>query len=281
MNEKKGDTMSAYFNWSLVGKDFPRLVAVLPVTLMIVLIATIIGLLLGSLIAFLRIERIPVLSQIAAVFVSFVRGTPILVQLYIVYYGVPILLQSALHIDISGWNKVMFVYIAYGLNTAAFQSETIRASIQSIPRTQTDACIACGLTKRQTYMKVIFPQMIRVAMPSFGTTTIALLQDTSLAFTIGVVDVVGRARALGAATFHTMEAYAGAAVIFVALSFILERVFAAIERNMSFTAHTPHIAPRLKMPSLLLPRRANTATPTTPAAGLQIVAQNAATVAGA
>ena len=280
MGEEKGNAMSAYFNWSLVGKDFPRLVAVLPVTLMIVLVATIVGLVLGSLIAFLRIERIPVLNQLAAVFVSFVRGTPILVQLYIVYYGVPILLQSAFHIDISGWNKVMFVYTAYGLNTAAFQSETIRASIQSIPRTQTDACIACGLTKRQTYMKVIFPQMVRVAMPSFGTTTIALLQDTSLAFTIGVVDVVGRAKALGAATFHTMEAYAGAAIIFVVLSFILERVFAAIERRMSFSAHAPHIALRVKMPSLFVPRRAHAVASAASATGLQVVAQNTATAAG-
>lgn len=95
------------------------------------------------------------------------------------------------------------------------------------------------------------PQMIRIAMPSFGTTTIALLQDTSLAFTIGVVDVVGRAKALGAYTFHTMEAYTGAALLFIVLSFILERIFAAIEAQMSFTAKHTITLPKLRMPQLI------------------------------
>lgn len=243
--------MSDYFNWSLVGKYLPKLIAVLPVTLAIVGIATIAGLILGSLIAFIRIEKTVVLSQICAVFVSFVRGTPILVQLYIVYYGVPILLKSLFSLDISQWNKVIFIYIAYSLNTAAFQSETIRASIESIPRHQFDACVACGLTKMQMYTKVIMPQMIRIAMPSFGTTTIALLQDTSLAFTIGVVDVVGRAKALGAYTFHTMEAYVGAALLFIVLSFILERIFAAIETQMSFTSKHSITLPKLHVPQLI------------------------------
>ena len=250
--------MSDYFNWSLVGKYLPKLIAVLPVTLEIVGIATIAGLILGCLIAFVRIEKTVVLSQICAVFVSFVRGTPILVQLYIVYYGVPILLKSLFALDISQWNKVIFIYIAYGLNTAAFQSETIKASIESIPQHQFDACAACGLTKAQTYVKVIMPQMIRIAMPSFGTTTIALLQDTSLAFTIGVVDVVGRAKALGAYTFHTMEAYMGAAILFIVLSFILERIFATIEVQMSFTAKHSVALPKLRVPQLIRYKRKST-----------------------
>jgi L-cystine transport system permease protein len=224
----------SFFQWSLVWDYLPRLIAVLPVTLAIVGVATIVGLILGVFIAFLRVEKVPVLSQIAAVFVSFIRGTPILVQLYIVYYGVPMVVQAVSGADISSWNKIIFLYIAYGLNTAAFQSETIRSAILSIPANQIDASIACGLTKPQMYMKVILPQVVRIAMPAFGTTTIGLLQDTSLAFTIGVVDVVGKAKALGAANFHTMEGYVGAAFLFIILSFVLERVFAAIEHRMSF-----------------------------------------------
>ncbi len=74
-----------------------------------------------------------------------------------------------------------------------------------------------------------------MALPAFGTTTVALLQDTSLAFTIGIVDVVGKARAIGAVTFHTLEGYVGAAVLFITLSVILERVFALLEKRMNFT----------------------------------------------
>ena len=85
------------------------------------------------------------------------------------------------------------------------------------------------------YLRVILPQVVLVALPSFGTTTVALLQDTSLAFTIGIVDVVGKARAIGAVTYHTLEGYVGAAILFITLSIILERVFDVLEKRMNFT----------------------------------------------
>lgn len=225
--------MGSFFNWNLVISYFPQIFSKLPVTLLIVGIATIIGLILGALIAFIRIERIKILDMIAAVFVSFIRGTPILVQLYVVYYGVPTLLMIV-GIDASQWNKIYFLYITYGLNTAAFQSETIRAAFLSVPPLQKEACIACGFTKNQAYRNVIIPQAVSVAIPSFGTTTITLLQDTSLAFTIGVIDVVGEARAIGASSFHTMEGYVDAAIIFVVLSFVLEKAFSFLENKVNF-----------------------------------------------
>lgn len=225
--------MGNFFSWQLIFEYFPNILSALPVTLMIVGVSTIIGLLLGSAIAFIRVEQIPLLSHISAVFVSFIRGTPILVQLYVVYYGIPMLMQ-VIGIDVGSLDKIIFIYITYGLNTAAFQSETIRAAILSVPTTQKEASIAFGLTKYQMYTRVIFPQVVRVALPSFGTTTVALLQDTSLAFTIGVIDVVGKARAIGSVTFHTLEGYIGAAIIFIVLSIVLERIFASLETQMSF-----------------------------------------------
>ena len=90
--------------------------------------------------------------------------------------------------------------------------------------------------------------MVRVALPSFGTTTVALLQDTSLAFTIGVIDVVGKAKAIGAVTFHTLEGYVGAAVIFIVLSFVLERAFAWLEEQMKFEQAS---SKKVSLPSLL------------------------------
>lgn len=242
-----GKAMKSFFNWELVYQYFPKILSALPVTLMIVTIATLVGLVLGSLIAFVRVEKIPILSQISAVFVSFIRGTPILVQLYVVYYGIPTLLEGV-NIDVSSWNKIFFIYITYGLNTAAFQSETIRAAILSVPATQKEAAIACGLTRFQMYRSVILPQMVRVALPSFGTTTVALLQDTSLAFTIGVIDVVGKAKAIGAVTFHTLEGYVGAAIIFIVLSFVLERIFAWLEEQMKFEQVSTK---KMRLPSLL------------------------------
>jgi len=171
--EKK---MGNFFSWQLIFEYFPNILSALPVTLMIVGVSTIIGLLLGSAIAFIRVEQIPLLGQ----------------------------------------------------------TETFRAAILSVPTTQKEASIAFGLTKYQMYTRVIFPQVVRVALPSFGTTTVALLQDTSLAFTIGVIDVVGKARAIGSVTFRTLEGYIGAAIIFIVLSIVLERIFASLETQMSF-----------------------------------------------
>ena len=117
--------MGNFFSWQLIFEYFPNILSALPVTLMIVGVSTIIGLLLGSAIAFIRVEQIPLLSHISAVFVSFIRGTPILVQLYVVYYGIPMLMQ-VIGIDVGSWDKIIFIYITYGLNTAAFQSEILR-----------------------------------------------------------------------------------------------------------------------------------------------------------
>ncbi|MGX7328748.1 amino acid ABC transporter permease [Enterococcus bulliens] len=236
--------MTQFFQPQLIVQYFPKILSALPVTLGIVLMATGIGLVLGALIAFSRIEKVPILAQISTVFVSFIRGTPILVQLYIVYYGIPALLQAT-GLDISNWNKLIFIYITYGLNTAAFQSETIRAAILSIPEHQKEAAIACGLSRNQFYRKILFPQMLKIALPSFGTTTIALLQDTSLAFTIGLIDVVGKAKAIGAVTYHTLEGYIGAAIIFIVLSIVLEQVFQVLEKTVQYERTVQLAKPRI------------------------------------
>lgn len=228
--------MNQLFNIELAEKYFPKILSALPTTLLIVFVATIIGLVLGALIAMIRIEKVPVLTQLSAVFVSFIRGTPILVQLFIVFYGLPEVLKM-MGLDISELNKMYYLYVTYGLNTAAFQSETIRAAILSVPEHQLEASLASGLTKQQAYLKVILPQAIQVAVPSFGTATISLTQDTSLA-QIGVLDVIGRAQTLGAVTMHIFEGYVDAALIFIVCSILLELFFKWIERKTSYDAVT-------------------------------------------
>lgn len=225
--------MNQLFNIELAEKYFPKILSALPTTLLIVFVATIIGLVLGALIAMIRIEKVPILTQFSAIFVSFIRGTPILVQLFIVFYGLPEVLKM-IGIDISELDKMYYLYVTYGLNTAAFQSETIRAAILSVPENQLEASLASGLTKQQAYLRVILPQAIKVAIPSFGTATISLLQDTSLAFTIGVLDVIGRAQALGAVTMHIFEGYVDAALIFIVCSILLELFFKWIEKKTSY-----------------------------------------------
>ncbi|MDR3344178.1 MAG: amino acid ABC transporter permease [Oscillospiraceae bacterium] len=214
----------------------PKLLTALPVTLGIVLIASAAGLLLGLLLALSRVERLPVLSQLAAVMVSFLRGTPVLVQMFIVYYGLPLLLNTV-GVNIFSWDKIIFIYITYSLNCAAFFSESIRSAVLAVPKGQRDAAAASGLSRAQAYRRIILPQSAVIALPSVGMTLTGLLQDSSLAFSLGILDVMGRANALGAVTSRVLEAYAAAAILFIALTIVFEQAFRGVQRKLAPQNH--------------------------------------------
>jgi L-cystine transport system permease protein len=220
--------MPKFFELKNILYFLPRVVSALPTTLLIVAVATLMGLILGLVLAFLQLEKVPVLKQICQVYVSFIRGTPILVQMFIVYYALPMLL-SPLGINITRWDKIYFIYLTYGMNTGAYFSEIIRSAILAVPKAQKDAAAAAGLTKLQAYIRIIIPQSVVIAIPSLGTSMTSLLQDTSLAFALGILDVIGRVRALGALTSRILEGYVVAAVIFIVLTIILEKFFGYVE----------------------------------------------------
>jgi len=246
--------MNSFFQPHLIWQYFPDVLSALPVTLLLTLVSTIIGVIVGAGIAYVRMENTPFLKQIAAVFTSFIRGTPILIQMFLVYYGLPFFL-GYVGIDADDVNALVYLFITYGLNMAAFLSEIIRAALESVPATQREAALTSGYTKMHMYFKIIFPQAVIIAMPSFATMVISLLQDTSLAFTIGVIDVVGKAKALGTATFHTVEAYISAMIIFIILSFILERLFRWIEKRSNYSSRQmPIVATNPVIPVIETPK---------------------------
>jgi L-cystine transport system permease protein len=209
---------------------FPKVLTALPTTLLIVLVATIIGILFGILLAFVRLERIPGLNQVAICFVSFIRGTPILIQMFIVYFGLPPLLRN-IGIDISTWDKIYFIFVTYGINTGAYFSEIFRSSILSVPKTQMDAARSVGLSRASTYKRIIIPQSIPIAIPGVGVMMTNLLQDSSLAFAFGILDVIGKARTLGQLRNRSIEGYIVSAVIFTVLAIGIEKSFALLEKR--------------------------------------------------
>ncbi|MCB2294811.1 amino acid ABC transporter permease [Clostridium algoriphilum] len=217
----------------LIFVDLPLLLSCLHITLVIVVFATIIGLFLGIALALFRIYKIPVFNQLATIYISFNRGTPMIVQLFIVYFGLPSVLLG-IGININRWDKLYFVIITYGLNAAAFMSEIIRASITSVDIGQMEASYSVGMTRLQTFSRIVAPQALLIALPNLGTSFLGLLQDTSLAFTIGIIDVMGKAQAIGATTYHSIEAYIGAAIIFLILGTLLEKVFTIIEKKVKY-----------------------------------------------
>jgi len=228
-----------FFSFERVVKYFPKVLSKFPVTINIVLVSITIALVLGTIVALVRIKKIPILSQLAVIFVSFVRGTPILVQLFLIYYGIPLFAVWMFGSNITtNWNKLIFVYIAYGLNEAGFLSEHIRAAIQSVPAGQTEAGLTIGLTGTQTFVRIIAPQALRVLLPGFSAMLIGLLPATSLAYMIGITDMMGKINQIGVSTYHSLEGYFCAAIIFVITSFALERVSVMTIKQLDYEKRT-------------------------------------------
>lgn len=227
--------MNNLFSWERLINNFPILIAKLPITFEIVAVSFSLGFVLALLIATTRIKKIPLLNQILTVFISFERGTPLLVQMLVVYYAFPILLYSVFGIDTRRWEKVIFVDLALILNQGVFLGEIFRAAILSVPKGQKEAALASGMTDFSAFIKIVLPQAIRVALPSTGLTLIGLFQETSLVYMIGVIDIIGRASALGATTGHSLESYIIIAVVFVLINFLLTGIRSKVEKNLSFS----------------------------------------------
>lgn len=222
-----------FFSWDRFLADIPRLLPYLSVTFQIVAYAVLFGSAAGLGIAVLRIRQVRGIQWLLRIYISFMRGTPILVQLLVVFYGLPLLLQQ-MGINASRWDRSFFVYVAFALNEAAFLSEIFRSAILAVPFGQAEAGYSVGLTRWQTLRRIVLPQALRVALPGFGADFIGLFQQTSLAFLIGVVDIMGRAKTIGAGSHHALEGYLLVALVFMGISILLRAVFAFCDRKLSY-----------------------------------------------
>ncbi len=201
----------------------PALLKATPVTLGFALAAMLLGLPLGFLVALSRLSRFGALRRVSGVFVSFIRGTPLLVQIFMVYYGLP-----SLGLTLS---PIAGGVIALTLNAAAYLSETIRAAILSIGRGQREAGTSLGLTDSQVMRLIVLPQAARVALPSLSNTLIGLVKDTSLVSVITVVELLRSAQLEIARTFEPFGPYLAAALIYWVISSALELVQHRLERR--------------------------------------------------
>jgi amino acid ABC transporter membrane protein 1, PAAT family (TC 3.A.1.3.-) len=175
------------------GTLFQQVLSRLPLTLLMLVASLMVGLFLGTLIAVIRIRKIPVLHQLMAIFISFSRCTPLLVQLFLIYFGLPQLL-SAFGIYINDVSPLIFAIATFSLHISAYLAEVIRSAYIAVGEDQLEACYSVGMTYSQALRRVILPQAFVLALPNMGNTIIELLKDTVLAFTIGVVDIMGQVR---------------------------------------------------------------------------------------
>jgi len=225
------------FDFGLVGRQLPELLKYLPTTLELAALSMLIGLVLGLLLAIIRIKKIPVLRQIAAFYISIIRGTPAIVQLYIAYFGIPMFLKYMnLHygtsFDISAFPGFACAVFAMGLNESAYNAETIRAALSSVDRGQIEAACAVGMTYPQALRRIILPEAMTVALPGLGNSFIGLIKGTSLAFTCAVVEMTAQGKILGGRNYRYFEVYVSLAIIYWAVTIIVERILKLIEKRL-------------------------------------------------
>lgn len=184
---------------------------------------------LGLLISFARMSKITVLRGFAKVYISILRGTPLMLQLFVVYFG-PFYLFGK---QITPGYRLTAVIIGFVLNYAAYFAEIYRAGIESMPKGQYEAAEVLGYTKSQTFLKIIFPQVMKRILPPITNETITLVKDTSLAFSIAVAEMFTVAKALAAAQ-RSMIPFAAAGIFYYIFNFIVAFVMEKIEKRLNY-----------------------------------------------
>lgn len=232
--------MPNIFDIKVVFTEIPRLLKYLPVTLEITALSMFFGLALGLLLAIVKIKRIPVLYRISVIFVSFMRGTPIIVQLYITYYGIPILLKYINYYNGTNYNvnnipAMIFVLLAFSLNEAAYNSESIRAAIQSVDKGQLEAANSLGMSYPQVLRRIIVPEAFEVALPTLGNSLIGMMKGTSLAFVCSVVEITAEGQIIAGYNYRFFEVYISLSIIYWALTIVIEQGIKLIEKKMSIS----------------------------------------------
>ena len=187
----------------------PVILGYVPLTIGMALAAMVASLLLASLMAVERVLRVPVLDQFVQLFISFFRGTPLLVQLFLFYYGLPQILPV-----LAGVNGVTAAIIGLTLHFSAYMAESIRAAILGVDRSQWEAAQAVGMTQTQSMRRIILPQAARVAAPTLVNYFIDMIKSTSLAFTLGVTEMMGATQKEAAGSFLYFEAFLVVAVMY-------------------------------------------------------------------
>ncbi len=217
-------------DFSVVVEYFPRLLQGTLVSLQLVVISIVLGGIFALPIALARISPVGWVRAVPFAYIFFFRGTPLLVQIFLVYYGAsqfdavresilwPILREPF-------WCAI----IAFTLNTSAYTAEIFRGAIQAIPQGEVEACKVVGMTKFQMYRRILLPRAFGIVLPAYGNEIILMLKGSALASTITILDLTGMARTIIARTYTPMEIFLAAGAIYLVISIVIIAIFRQIE----------------------------------------------------
>ncbi|MEZ9523707.1 amino acid ABC transporter permease [Enterovibrio norvegicus] len=197
------------FDFDYMMALFPILFKYLGITLEMSLIGFVVALVLSLFLALVRVFKVNVLNTVVVVYISFFRGTPLLVQLFLLYYGLPQIFPIFV-----GMDAFTAAVIGLSLHFSAYMAESIRAAILGIDKNQMEASLSVGMTQLQAMKRIILPQAARVATPSLMNYFIDMIKSTSLAFTLGVAEIMAKAQMEASSSFKFFEAFMAVALIY-------------------------------------------------------------------
>lgn len=212
------------FNWQIAWNAVPLLLQGAWLTIQLTSIAVFFGIILGTAAAMLRLTKGP-FRFLAIAYIDFMRGTPLLVQIFIIYYGFPPLLQRPIP-------AYLAAVVALSLNSGAYVAEIVRAGIQSIEKGQSEAALSLGLSSGQTMRHIILPQAFKRIVPPLGNEFIALLKDSSLVSVIALEELVRKAQIVIGRTFRPFEIYFVVAIMFLIMTVSISQLINYLERRL-------------------------------------------------
>lgn len=203
--------------WQVIVESFPQLMyRGLTMTIPLTLISFAIALVIAVIVALVQFAKVPVLKQICRFYIWVIRGTPLLVQLYVIFFGLP-----SIGVNVDAFPAAVIVF---SINEGAYAAETIRGALESVPAGQMEAGRCVGMSYIQIMWHVILPQTFRTAFPALGNELISMVKDTSLAANITVTEMFFQAQRIAGRTYQTMALYIEVAVIYLLFSTVLSLI---------------------------------------------------------
>ena len=219
------------FSPDIIFTSIPALLPYLAVTLVVGVTSILTGSILGMLLAWAKLSGHKVIRALADGYTYIIRCTPSIVLLFIVFYGLPKFMEAEFGIDMDNLSRAIFVIITFTLLFGAYVSEVFRSAYETVDRRTYEAAVTIGLSPKQAFFRVMLPQAAVIALPNFGNSVINLMKESALAYTIGLIDLLGRTNLIISKNYgaYGVELYVACLLIYWALSFLIEQAFLRME----------------------------------------------------
>ncbi|WP_312159761.1 amino acid ABC transporter permease [Oscillibacter sp.] len=205
----------------------------IPYTLLITAVSIAVALVIGCGFALIRIHKIPGLNLLVIVFVSLIRGTPVIAQLFLVYFCLPMAVMTiSPRANLYNANPLFFAFIVFSFNATSSMTEILRSALSSVEKGQLEASLSVGMTNFQAYRRIIIPQAAATALPALCNLTTGILKMTSLGMQISVMEITGRAKTLASESYRYLEGFVACLIIYLILNFLIEKFFRSAEIHM-------------------------------------------------